>query len=128
MTPLDDASDELTSVLVEVSDRFAEARLGVTAEVLLPTPADGGRSVYLCFTKHDREWLLGIRTISDVGFDDEEFKPIAAAPRFHRVLAANALPKLLKELQDKASTMLQDVTTATNQARLFLRGLKEHGL
>lgn len=121
------ASDELSKRLLHVEALLLSQKLGTSASVTIVSSQETGETwVVLYFGKHGGKW--GLFTVSGRQDLDEEpesqhYTPIVHASREHRLLAADALPKLIEALEAAVRDQLTAITEATNRVDQLIRQL-----
>ncbi len=111
------ASDELSNRLVRFEALLRSQKLGTSASVAIVESYDTGDTwVELYFGKYGGKW--GLFTISgrqdvDDEPDSHHYTPIVHASREHRLLAVEALPKLIAELEKAVREQLTAITDAS---------------
>jgi hypothetical protein len=100
---LDEATTELTKLLVEAQEVLVGLRLSVKAEV----PLDELKSVFLGFGKVDKDWRLYVRA------PNQQVVPIESASRENRTLAARRLVDLRAKMLEEQERQLTEVDAAT---------------
>ncbi len=102
---LEAQTDELTRLLREAEDRLDDECMGVEAAVRVEDT-----DTVLRWGKVGSEWALTIDGVD----------PLQASRRL-RILATLHLPQLRKQLKSNVRALYQDLATAIETARTFLR-------
>lgn len=128
---LNQASNKLTDQIKEIESSLSSYNFGVVAWVHLrrsPEEIDNGgwvdRIDRLGYTKQNGKWALYVSSAVQE-FDEFESWLLRDAPRDLRVLAIDAIPKLLEEMVIKAKELTAEVTSKTDSAKALAQSLRK---
>lgn len=107
-------TDQLNESLLNLERALTEARLGVSAEIVIvspdeafPRPALRIPPANLRFGKEDGAWRLTIV------HPDGRHEPITKGSKMHRIRAAQRVPELLEAIIDSAERQVTEFTEAS---------------
>ena len=128
---LSDASNKLTEQIKEIESSLASYNLGVvawvelrrTSEEIAPTVPYVYRVDRLGYSKKHGKWALYVSSeIEEV--EHYESWLLRDAPRELRILAVDAIPKLLAEMVSKANELTAQVASKADRAKALAHSLR----
>jgi hypothetical protein len=128
---LSEASNKLTEQIKEIEVSLASHNLGVVAWVELrrtreeidPSVARVDRIDSLGYSKKNGKWGLYVSSsIEEV--EHYELWLLRDAPRDLRILAVDAIPRLLEAMVVKARALASEVTSKTDRAKSLAHSLR----
>lgn len=129
---LGEASNKLTEQIKEIEAALATHNLGVIAWVELrrrleeidPSVQPVYRIERLGYSKKQDKWGLYVSAaIEEVEYYESWL--LRDAPRELRILAVDAIPKLLEEMVTKAKELTAEVTSKTERAKALAQSLRK---
>jgi hypothetical protein len=128
---LSEASNKLTEQIKEIEVSLASYNLGVvtwvelrrTREEIDPSVAYVYRVDSLGYSKKNGKWGLYV-TSSIEEVEHYESWLLRDAPRDLRILAVDAIPKLLEAMVAKAKELATEVASKTDRARVLANSLR----
>lgn len=130
---LNQASNKLTEQIKEIESSLSSYSFGVIAWVELRRvreEVDSGKSSVdridrLGYSKENGKWALYVSSAVEE-MDYFESWLLRNAPRELRILAIDAIPKLLEQMVAKAKELTAEVANKTDRAKALARSLRSN--
>lgn len=134
---LGEASNKLTEQIKEIETALASHNLGIVTWVELRRTFEEvemeqgnhlrlDRLDRLGYTKKNGKWALCASTSIEELEDKFEWWLLRDAPRELRILAVDAIPKLLEEMVARAKELTSEVISKTEQAKSLAHSLRNN--
>lgn len=128
---LNEASNKLTEQIKQIEESLGSYNLGIvtwvdlrkTTEEIDPSVPQIHRVERLGYSKRNGKWAL-YASSSVEEFEDDESWLLRDAPRDLRILAVDAIPRLLEAMVAKAKELTVEVTSKTERAKTIAQSLR----